>query len=626
MHKFVYTPPHPENTNLMQFGLRNSLKTLREIYDRADSDPDWFWPAIIKDIGIEFFHNYSELRHTDEGIPWTKWFVGGTINITYNCIEKRKSSDKPALKFELEDGLRGALSFKELDTLTGKLAGSLKKYGIVKGDRVGIYMPPSSEAVIALYAIMRVGAVAVPMFSGYGKDAVSTRIKDADMKLLFTTSSYSRRGKKVDMLSIPVSAGFDNLVVHYRNGDHAKYPDFYTFLESGEYTQSEKTSSEDPAIILYTSGTTGKPKGTVHVHGGTLVNVAKEVKYYMDCRPDDTLFWISDLGWMMGPWSVIGSNALGAACLQYEGAVDYPHDERLWQIVENNDVTLLGLSPTLVRSLKSRGLSAPMKGVRAFGSTGEPWDDESWMWLFEKIGEGKVPICNISGGTDIIGCFLASTPAHSLIPKCLYRGLGMQVSVYDDAGNEVFDRIGYLVSRAHIPSMTRGIWRQPDRYISTYWSRFPNVWFHGDWAMMDRDGYFFLYGRSDDVIKVAGKRVGPNEVENLVMQVSGVTESAVIGIPDSIKGEAIAVFFTGSNSDDLISKIKERVEEGLGKSFSPKFVLWLPSLPKTRNGKIVRRVVRSAFLGKDPGDVSNMDDLGVLQYITELGYIYNRDE
>src|SRR5579875_2159494 len=523
MSKFVYVPNNAQETNLMRFGLKHSLRTIKDIYDRADSDPDWFWPAVIDDLGIHFFRSYSRLCDNSGGIPWTKWFVGATVNIAYNCVEKYKESDRPALKFELEDGTRGALSFRELDLLTGKLSGALKKLGVNKGDRVGIYMPPTKEAVIALYAVIRMGAVAVPMFSGYGGEAVSARINDAGIKVMFTTSSYSRRGKPVNMLSVAESTGFKSLIVHYRHGDSGVYPDFYRTLESGEYCESEETSSEDPAIILYTSGTTGKPKGTVHVHGGTVVNVAKEVKYYMDCKPDDTLFWVSDLGWMMGPWAVIGANSLGASCLQYEGAIDFPDGNRLWSIVKKNGVTLLGISPTLVRSLKAKSLENPMEGVRAFGSTGEPWDDESWMWLFEKIGGGKVPICNISGGTDIIGCFLASTPAHPLKPKCLYRGLGMHASVFDDAGNEVYDRIGFLVARGHAPSMTRGIWGQPDRYFSSYWSRFSDVWFHGDWAMMDRDGYFFLFGRSDDVIKVAGKRVGPNEVENMAMEVDGVT-------------------------------------------------------------------------------------------------------
>ncbi len=620
MPKFVYKPPRPEETNLMKLARANGIGNIEELYDRADEDPEWFWPAVIKDCGINFSKPYLNVRSPERGIPWTTWFTGGRINITYNCVEKRKESSSPAIKYEHENGQKGSISFSELDKQTGKMAGALLKIGVRKGDRVGIYMPPNPESIISLYSIMRIGAVAVPIFSGYGLDAVRTRIEDAGISVLFSLSYYERKGKRIDVRKVLEQLDGVRLILISPQNDNEL--DFYKLMAEGEYIASEETGSEDPAIMLYTSGTTGKPKGTVHVHGGSFINIAKEVRYYMDMTPEDTLFWISDLGWMMGPWSIIGANAIGGSIFVYDGAVDFPDSNRLWNLIEEHRITLLGVSPTIVRTLKAKRIRKPLAGIRLFGSTGEPWDEESWMWLFEHLGDGRVPIANISGGTDIIGCFLASTAAIPLMPRCLFRGLGMNVSVLDEEGNQVYDKVGYLVSTAHCPSMTRGIWKQPEKYIETYWSQFEGNWVQGDWAMMDRDGYFFLFGRSDDVLKVAGKRLGPNEVENLVMLSDGVTESAVAGIPDSIKGEAVAVFYTGSNDDATREKIRESVVSGLGKSFSPKYVIWLPQLPKTRNGKIMRRVVRRAFLGDEPGDLSNMEDPTIIEYLRELGLLY----
>lgn len=617
---FVYTPKNPENTKIMAFAIKNGIHDLRTLYDRADNDPEWFWRAVIDDIGISFKSPFTKLKDDSKGIPYTKWFVGGKVNITYNCVEKFKESGAVAIKFESEDGEKRYLSFRELDLATGKLAGSLRDLGIKKGDRIGIYMPSNSDSVISLYSILRLGAVAVPVFSGYGIEAVQSRMKDAGAKFLFSQERYNRKGKKISTKSILDELSDVELIL--ANGKLNGSLDFNELIKNGNYVNSVATDSEDPAIMLYTSGTTGKPKGTVHVHGGTLVNIAKEVKYYMDLGPGDTLFWISDLGWMMGPWSIIGANVNGGSIFEYDGAVDYPDSHRLWDILKNHNVTLLGLSPTLVRALRAKKISGRLPNVRVFGSTGEPWDEESWMYLFNELGGGEVPIANISGGTDIIGCFLASTPAIPLKPKCLYRGLGMNVSVFDENGNDVYDTVGNLVSKAHCPSMTRGIWHQDEKYIGTYWSMFANIWVQGDWAYMDRDGYFYLYGRSDDVIKVAGKRVGPNELEDIAMTVDGVTEAAVISIPDQAKGEAICVFFTGENKDSVISAISKKIEKDMGKSFLPRFVIWLPALPKTKNGKIMRRLVKRAFIGMDYQDTTNLDDLSIVEYIREIGGIY----
>ena len=619
--EFVYIPSEEQirYSNLFRLAIKNNIGTVEELYNEADRDQEWFWNSVVEDCNIEFFEPYKTVLDTSEGVQWPKWFKEGKINISYNNVERFSSSDSVAIRFERENGESGDITFSELDRITGRLSGSLLKLGVAKGDRVGIYMPLSPESVIAMYSIMRIGAVAVPMFSGYGLKAVETRVEDAGIRVVFTTYSYQRKGREIRMIDTVRQIGNVSRIVHGLEEPESNEYDFYSLVEDGEYTKTVQTSSEDPAIMLYTSGTTGKPKGTVHVHGGSLVNIAKEVKYYMDYHDGDVLYWITDLGWMMGPWAIIGANALRGTIFLYDGAIDYPDEKRLWKMIGKNHITLLGVSPTFIRTLKFRGIKDEMSGIRVFGSTGEPWDYEGWMWLFENFGGGRTPIANISGGTDIIGCFLGSSPAIPLTPRCLYRGLGMNVSVYDDSGNDVYNTVGYLVSKKPFPSMTRGIWGRDEKYIETYWSRYGDAWFQGDWAQMDEDGYFYLFGRADEVIKVAGKRTGPNEIENVAMKVEGVKECAVAGIPDEIKGEAVAVFYLGDDSDTVRMAIKKKVEQDLGKSFSPKAVINLPSLPKTKNGKIMRRVIRKVFLDEDPGDISNIEDTAILDIVREAG-------
>ncbi|MGP6220609.1 AMP-binding protein [Caldiplasma sukawensis] len=614
----LYIPDntHVENSNLLDLAKKFGLSDINSLYEFSDDNILDFYEKLPDFLGIEFYQRYSKVADDSNGKEFTKWYVNGKINISYNCVERYKDSEKVAIIAEFESGERKEISYKELDRLSGKLAGSLKKLGLKKGDRVGIYLPMIPEAVISMYAIMRAGMVAVPIFSGYGEEAVKVRGEDAGIRYIFTIDEYERKGKKIRMAETIDGLGFTLIVINGKKGNWLEYNEF---LESGEYIKSEEMNSEEPAIMLYTSGTTGKPKGTIHVHGGSFINVVKEVKYYLDFKEKDTLFWITDLGWMMGPWEIIGSNALGGTCVLYPGAVDYPNKERIWEIVEKNNVTILGLSPTFVRSLKAAGIKRSFKGLKAFASTGEPWDSESYDYLFKELGKKSIPICNVSGGTDIIGCFLASTPSIPLFNSCLYRGLGMRVKVIDDNGNEVFNSPGYLATDSHLPSMTRGIWKDNERYIKSYWSKVKGYWVHGDWAIQTKEGYFFLLGRSDDVIKTSGKRIGPGEIEDICDRINGVTETAVVGIPDEQKGEAIGIFYTGNNSQQTKMEIEERVTAYFGKSFRPKYIVCLDELPKTKNGKIMRRVLRAALCNEDTGDISTLANPDLVYKIKEIG-------
>ncbi len=387
---------------------------------------------------------------------------------------------------------------------------------------------------------------------------------------------------------------------------------------------SAELDPETPVLIAYTSGTTGRPKGAVHVHGGFLVKIAQEVAHQVDMHPEDVLFWVTDLGWIMGPWEITGALAAGGTVVLAEGAPDYPAADRIWSIVERQGVSILGVSPTLIRALKRHGEEAPashdLSRLRILASTGEAWDPESWRWLFEKVGGRRCPIINLSGGTEVGACLLSALPISPLKP-CSLAGpaLGMAVDVFDAEGKPLRGGVGELVCTKPWPAMTRGIWGDPERYMATYWSRWSDIWVHGDWASIDADGDWFLHGRSDDTLNVAGKRLGPAEVESILAEDEAVAESAAIGVPDDLKGEVIicyAVLKAGySGSPQLRDALRHRVAQALGKAFAPEDVRFVSELPKTRSGKIVRRAIRKVSIGQDPGDLSSVENVGALEGI-----------
>jgi acetyl-CoA synthetase len=383
--------------------------------------------------------------------------------------------------------------------------------------------------------------------------------------------------------------------------------------------------AEDPSIVIYTSGTTGKPKGTVHTHAGVLAQVAKELAYAFDVRERDVFFWVTDIGWMMGPWEMIGAAFFGAALVLFEGAPNHPNPDRLWEIVERRRVTHLGLSPTAIRLLKAFPLDwvtrHDLTSLRILGSTGEAWDPESWGWFFEHVGGRRCPIINISGGTEIMGCHLSPLPITDLKP-CTLRGpsLGMDVDVFDDDGKPIRGGIGHLVCKKPAPSMTKGFLKDPARYLETYFSKFgPDVWYHGDWAKVDEDGFWFLYGRSDDTIKVAGKRVGPAEVEGALIEHPAVSEAAAIGVPDALKGESIACFVVlkpgVDPAEELREELREQVVRHLGKTLRPETLRFVRMLPKTRSAKIVRGTIRKRWLGQPLGDIASVENPDAIEEI-----------
>jgi acetyl-CoA synthetase len=403
---------------------------------------------------------------------------------------------------------------------------------------------------------------------------------------------------------------------------------------AGAAVATRMVDSETPLFIAYTSGTTGAPKGSVHVHGGFTVKVAEEAAFQLDVRgpsapgadDGDRLCWFADFGWIMGPWEVVGALANGATVCLYEGAPDWPRPDRLWAYLESHRVTVVGLSPTLVRALMVHGPGRverhDLSALRILGSTGEPWNEGPWRWYFELVGGRRCPVINISGGTEVGACFLSPHPVQELTPMTLGGpALGMAVDVFDDHGHPVRGEVGELVCTAPWPGMTRGLWKAPDRYLETYWSRWPDVWVHGDWASIE-DGHWYLHGRSDDTIKIAGKRLGPAEVESVVVSHPAVVEAAAVGVPDEVKGEALWVYAVlgddappADGLNELRAELVSLVADRLGRSFAPSAVHFAAALPKTRSAKVLRRAIRAAAVGADPGDLSSLEDPAAVEAV-----------
>ena len=587
-----------ESTNVWRCMQRLGFSDREAFLAFSREQPERFWREIMREMGVDWFHPYSEVLDAARGPEWTQWFVKGRLNIAHNCLDRWAATDRVACLWESENGATGSLTFRELHAQANRVANGLRALGLAPGDRVALCLPMVPEILAILYGCFKAGLTVVPIFAGFGAVAIDTRLQDSGAKVLFTAPHLERRGKR-----LPLAAKMPPFAGHTIVVDGPLFPD-----QSAD-TQTLSVESEHRAFILYTSGTTGKPKGAVHTHAGCLAQMGKEIWLAFDHRDTDRFFWLSDIGWMMGPWTILGNHLFGGTILLYDGAPDYPTPARLWEMIERHRITTFGVSPTAIRVLSKAAAELPaMDSLRLLGSTGEPWDEPSWLWFFDRVGRRRCPIINISGGTEIVGCFLFPLPIQPLKP-CSLGGPapGMATEVVDEHGVAVRGKKGYLVCTAPSPSMTRGIWNDPQRYLDTYWSRFPGMWYHGDWASVDEDGHWFLHGRADESMNVAGRKVGPAEVEEAIMQHPGVAEAAVIGVPDELKGEAIvgyAVAKPGTPLDRVA--IAATVVEVLGPTFRPREIVVVRELPKTQSGKIVRRLIRQRYLNEPLGDLSTV--------------------
>ncbi len=612
------------------------LDSYEALYRYSIERPEAFWETTLQLLGLEWFTPYRQVLDTSQGPQWPQWFVGGRLNLAYNALHHaRTRKDAPALIWEGEEGAVARLSYGELEAAVAQAAHALEALGIQKGDRVGLFLPMLPETAISALAVAQIGAIFVPIFSGYAPEAAATRLQDAGARLVITADGFYRRGSRVDLLNnarraAALSPSVEKLLVVRRFGDVALAANEVAWdeqvLKQPSSAPYQPMDSMDPFMLIYTSGTTGRPKGTVHYHAGFPIKAAQDMAHLFDLRQHETLFWFTDMGWMMGPWAILGTLTIGGTLLLYEGAPDYPNPGRLWALCERHKVTHLGLSPTLVRALMPLGddwvRSHDLSSLRMLGSTGEPWNLEPYLWFFKTVGQGRVPIINYSGGTEIGGGILGCTAWRPIKPMGFNTAVpGMHAEVLDSTGRPVRDEVGELAVLAPWPGQTKGFWKAPERYLETYWQRFKNIWVHGDWVKVDRDGHWVIQGRSDDTLKIAGKRVGPAEYESAAVEHPSVKEAAAIGIPHPVKGE-VAVLFVVLRSDhtpspDLEQAIAETVTRRLGKALKPERVLFVPDLPKTRNAKVMRRVIRAAFLGQPPGDLSALENPQAVEAIQQ---------
>ncbi|HLA17397.1 MAG TPA: AMP-binding protein [Candidatus Limnocylindrales bacterium] len=623
------------------------IEGLEALHARAVGDPAWFWAAAADDLRLDWQHAPSQTLDAQAGIAFSKWWGGGAFNYAAACLDRRAASDPdgPAVVWEGEDGAAVRLTNADLRATVHRAAAALELEGVTEGDRVGIFLPMLPETVVIVLALGVLRAIYTPIFSGYGPGAVASRLADCEASVLVTADGFLRRGSVVRLkeaadAALPDAPTVQRVIVVRRLGERAGAVPWMSHRDrwwdealadaaaaGATSVDVPPTDPETPYMLIYTSGTTGRPKGAVHVHGGFPIKGAQDLAHGFDLGKGDTLFWFTDLGWMMGPWAISGALLLDATLFLYEGAPDHPGPDRLWDLVARHRVTHLGLSPTLVRALMAHG-TEPVSGhdlssLRVLGSTGEPWNPDPWWWFFREIGGGRLPIVNYSGGTEVSGGIVSCALLAPIKPTS-FNGpaIGMAADVVDAAGRPVRGAVGELIVRAPWPGMTRGFWRDRERYLDTYWRRWPDVWVHGDWAEIDADGYWYIHGRSDDTLKVAGKRVGPAEVESAAVAHSAVLEAAAIGIPHELKGETIVVFCVlrpgETDSPELRASIGGRVVEELGKTLRPEAVEIVRTLPKTRNGKVMRRVVRAAYLGIDPGDVSALEDPSAVEAIRGL--------
>ena len=634
------TPAVIERAQITRLLRATGMRDVAALQRRSVEDPEWYWDAVVRDLGIRWTRPYTRVLDDARGPMWPTWFPGGELNFADNCLDRHLDEgrgDKPALVWEADDGTTRTLTYAQLGREVARLANGLKRLGVGRGDRVGIFLPMSPEAAVATLAVVRIGAIYTPCFSGFGAQAVASRLEDSEAKLLICADGFHRRGQVVRMKetaddAVAACPTVTQVLVLRRLGREIPWTQGRDRWWHEEVAQAPDAcpalavEADRPCLIVYTSGTTGRPKGAVLTQGGFLLKAAHDFAYCHDVGPDDRLFWLTDLGWLMGPMLITAALARGATAVMFEGVQDYPKPDRLWSLVERHRITILGISPTAVRALMPHGAehirAHDLSSLRQIGSTGEPWNPEPYRWLSDNVGGGRLQISNYTGGTEISGGIVGCFPTEPTKP-CGFAGPipGMAADVFDEDGRPVRGQVGELVITKPWPGMTAGFWRDPKRYEETYWSRWPNVWVHGDWAYVDADGFWFLQGRSDDTLKIAGKRLGPAEVESILVGHPAVAESGVIGVPHEIKGEAVVCFCVlrpdQAPSEALRGELGERVAQQMGKALKPERILFVADLPKTRSAKIMRRVIRATYLGKEPGDLSSLENPDAVKAIRE---------
>ncbi|MBI2875454.1 MAG: AMP-binding protein [Candidatus Tectomicrobia bacterium] len=657
MGDWVWQPEgdYLERSRIRRFMDRHGISTWQELIRRSVEETAWFWPAIIEDLGVEWFQPYDRLYDDSQGMPWTKWFIGGKINIVHNCLDRHIRDglgDKVALFWEGDGVDSNRLTYQELFESVNGLAVAMKRAGIQADDVVGMCMPISFEAVIVMFAAMKIGAVCMQVAARSAPQDVVECLRKGETRMLFIQDAYLRAGKRFDM-NDTLQAALDGVptlthvvaVQRFSTASTREWAeiraadrrvlDWNAFLASEgatPATETEALDAEHRALILFSSGTTGRSKAIVHTHGGALAQVVKEIGYAFDCHPQDVFYWFTNIGWMMAPWEIIGALFFGASVVLYEGTHLYPTPHRLFELIEKYGITIAGLTPTAMRSLAKLHEDFTLhdlSSLRILGSTGEPLDPETWGWYFWTFGQGRCPIMNISGGTELIGCLLSPLPVMPQKPGTLGGpGLGMDVDLFDEEGKPVRGRPGLLVCKKPFPSMTRGFLGEPERFLQTYFPWGPNLWVHGDRAEVDADGLWYILGRADDLIVSGGVKHDPAKIEAALISFPGlprVREAAAIGVQDPLKGQRIVglVVLEGDPQEGTLHELIAALTAHVGRVYDPmgrpEEIHRVSALPKNLAAKIPRGLIRRAYEGEPLGDLSKMDNPQVLDEIARLG-------
>ena len=639
---FQPDPDIQRSSTLAAFLRDCDSQNYEDLAARANAAPEWFWSRIIDYAGIRFARPYTQLMDMSEGPQSIRWAIGGALNLTETCLDARLAEglgDKTAIDWVGEDGSRRSWTYAELAAEAARVASALAARGVQPGQAVGIYMPMIPEIEAALLGIARLGAIAVPLFSGFASHAIVSRLNDAGAVAVLTADATPRRGKPIWMEAALAEALNEVPSVHTvfslrRFGGAVANPardlDWQQVIGAADPTHpAHPVDADAPLLIAYTSGTTGRPKGVVHTHLGVQAKATADFLLCLDMKRDDRHLWMTDMGWVMGPLTLLSVMLSGATLVLAEGAPSMPGDPfRLLRLAAEMKVTHLGVAPTLVRQFMTQD-RAPVAGydlsaLRIVASTGEPWTDDAWLWQLDHICRRRAVPLNISGGTELFGAILTSTVLHEIKPggfSAHALGVGAQV-LREDGTEAAAGEVGELVVNQPPLGLTPAIWGDRERYLETYWSSFPGVWRHGDWVRRDPDGTWYILGRSDDTLNIAGKRIGPPEIEAALTETGQVVDAAAIAAPDDIKGVAvvcICVAAPGVTPDAaLVERLKDRVGEVVSKPFRPREIHFVEALPKTRSMKTMRRIVRAAFLGEDPGDLSSISNPETMQPIAAL--------